>query len=76
MAQGQPGDVATTLNELANQLDQLDLTKLSLDDIKRIRNPILLAAVQNAVGQALQPQQAIRHTSYFSHLSHYSSAAF
>ena len=62
--------VTESLNKIMAQLDQLNLTQSSLSDL---RNPLLQSLLtQTRSAAVLQP---IKHTSYYSHMSHYSSLA-
>jgi hypothetical protein len=61
------------LVEMLQQLDDVDINKLTLDDIKAIRSPTLARFLNEFVSGQLQ--RASGHTSHLDHLSHYSSAA-
>jgi hypothetical protein len=64
--------VAGKLDELVKALDTLDLAKVTVGDLKNVRNPILADAIRKLIDQSLVPGNvASGHTSHLNHLSHF-----
>jgi hypothetical protein len=67
-----PAEDQTKFQNLVKQLDELELGKLTLDDVRSVRNPVLSKAIRDfIVGR--QPDMATGHNSHFVHISHYST---
>jgi len=65
-------DARQRLQELMNEIDQIDLSQLTLGDLQRIENPL----IQQRLRELLTSSVTItpHHTSHLSHLSHYSTS--
>jgi hypothetical protein len=65
-------DERKRLTDLLKQLDQLDFGKLTLEELKEVKNPALAQALRDFLQSKVASS---RHNSHFVHISHYSTMA-
>ena len=58
------------LAQLVKLLDEIDLGRLTLEDVKAVKNPVLAQTLRDFLSSKLAETH---HSSHFVHISHYSS---
>jgi hypothetical protein len=60
------------LDELVKALDSLDVSKLTVADLKTVTNPVLVDAIRKMIDMSLVPGTELAgHTSHSNHMSHF-----
>lgn len=79
--------MASKLDELVRALDSLDLSTLTVGELKTVKNPVLADAIRKLIDLSLVPGAVVpgdkvashtshsNHMSHFNHMSHGSSMA-
>ncbi len=74
--------MASNLDDLVRTLDNLDLSQLTVGDLRTVKNPVLADAIRKMIDLSMVPDIASaghtshsNHLSHFNHLSHGSSIA-
>ena len=64
--------MASNLDDLVRTLDNLDLSKLTVGDLRTVKNPVLADAIRKMIDLSMVPDiAAAGHTSHSNHLSHF-----
>ena len=65
------------LDDLVKALDSLDISKLTVGDLKTVKNPVLAEALRRLIDQSLvvPGKLASGHNSHLNHLSHLNHAS-